>query len=149
MLSTRSFSMIAAEKKKNSSIKHWILFHLMNVVMPSRFLKNEMLGLNGMLLFFVYLTSFHVFWASSVVFFKLFLCVFCRTLWISFFLCFIALRFFFKSFEMIFWSFARKVFWSFFLIWFAWLWMFLHWSLNFDVAFVSMKNLSVELMIAA
>ena len=130
-------------------IKHWILFHFVNAVMPSRFLKNEMLGLNKMFLFFVHLISFHVFWALLMVFFKLFLCVFCKTFWISFFLYFIALRFFFKNFEMVFWSSVHKVFWNFFLTWFAWLRKFLHWSLNSDVIFASIKNLNVELIIAA
>ena len=147
MSSMKSFNTTVAEEKKFFSMKHWILFHLMSAVMPSCFLKNKMLNLNKMPLFFVHLASFHVFWTSLMVFFKLFLCVFCKALRISFFLRFIVLRFFFKSFEMIFWSFARKIFWNFFLIWFAWLWTFLHWSLNFNIILVSVRDLNVELMI--
>jgi hypothetical protein len=61
-----SSKIAAANEKKNEFIKHWVLAFLMKVMMLSKRRRNEVMNLNDVERFFVHLTSFHVFWASSM-----------------------------------------------------------------------------------
>jgi hypothetical protein len=61
---TSRFATTNENKKK--SIKHWIFAFLMRVIMFFERRRNDVINLNDVERFFAYLTSFHVFWASSI-----------------------------------------------------------------------------------
>jgi hypothetical protein len=61
-----SSRLTAANEEKKKSIKHWAFASLMKIMMSFERRRNEMINLNDVNRFFVYLTSFHVFWASFV-----------------------------------------------------------------------------------
>ena len=138
--------LISVNDEKKNSFKQCALSVFVKAVVSFDLRSDDVLSLKKILLFFAYLTNFHVFWTFSVAFSTAFRWFLLRTLFIILFLLFLTLLHAFWTFYMIFFfAFSIKDCCRAFFVWLILMRTSLHSSSNFDVTLTEIVVLRVKI----